>query len=337
VIEVLAGGRDRIPTLDGWRAISAFMVIASHLLFGIIDGVGELGVEIFFGISGYVICRSFILEVERHGYVCLKGFYLRRAFRIIPPLLLYVTLILLLVWAGYIPEWARPVVRALTFTCNFPDANCGGWFGAHTWSLSVEEQFYIVIPIMFAGIGMQRRWIMTFGILCFPFFVLFLYLAHCTASASFLSRFVTIGFGVFCAINESTVQKLVSRSPIYVFTLVIGAMAFIALYSGSRTATILHVLVLPPLIMFSLIQPIVTPSMFSRLLNSRPLQWVGAISYSLYLWQQLATWPHRGTAFNAIGVVGCVFFAYVSFQFFEKPLIRAGRVLSNSIHAQEGS
>ena len=156
----------RIAPLDGWRAISVALVIFSHLAVSssiaihfpgelgravitpFLHECGNLGVNIFFVISGYVITSGLIREYTRSGQVSLRNFYLRRVFRILPPLIMYVFAVLLLAELGVIPPQATGAVNALTFTCNLNLYGCGGWFGGHTWSLSYEEQFYLIIPIM---------------------------------------------------------------------------------------------------------------------------------------------------------------------------------------------
>src|SRR5579871_3891862 len=150
---------NRITALDGWRAISVGFVITDHLVqFSAIrvpaqeawfSRLGNLGVSIFFVISGYVICRGLTQESRLYGRISLSGFYVRRFFRIVPPLTVYICTVFILSLTGIVSS-DRTIFRALTFTCDLPNTSCGGYVGAHTWSLSVEEQFYLAVPFLFA-------------------------------------------------------------------------------------------------------------------------------------------------------------------------------------------
>src|SRR3974390_382314 len=86
---------DYIPTLDGWRAIAISLVLLSHSSrsSSLAEHLGFLGVALFFGISGYLICTKLLVERERTGAISLKSFYWRRAFRILPASLAYLALI----------------------------------------------------------------------------------------------------------------------------------------------------------------------------------------------------------------------------------------------------
>src|SRR5450759_1408558 len=120
----------RIEELDGWRTISIALVIFSHLTLSsnihisdsgqiarlvyvpVLKELGFLGVKIFFVISGFVICRTLLQERAKLGRISLLGFYIRRFFRIVPPLLLYVTSIFCLLLIGVIGGDTNSIARA---------------------------------------------------------------------------------------------------------------------------------------------------------------------------------------------------------------------------------
>src|SRR4051812_33530313 len=142
----------RIPSLDGLRAISIAFVLFAHLagtrnfpasrVVGKIVDFGALGVHVFFVISGYLITRLLLEELERRQRISLGRFYLRRTLRIFPP---YYAFILALVAAqalGWLQLASRDVMHAMTYTSNYYLER--SWFTGHTWSLSVEEQFYLL-------------------------------------------------------------------------------------------------------------------------------------------------------------------------------------------------
>lgn len=147
----------RIPSLDGLRALSIFLVLALHTLqrlqftrhvswiwLGIFDG--GAGVFIFFVISGYLITSLLLHEHEKRGTVSLRGFYFRRAMRILPPLYVYVGVLLLLGWAGRLPIFKLDIISALFFFHDY--ALSMMWSLEHFWSLSIEEQFYFLWPFL---------------------------------------------------------------------------------------------------------------------------------------------------------------------------------------------
>lgn len=117
---------DRIPSLDGLRALSIFLVLALHSLqrLGFTHNVpwfwagifnGGTGVFIFFVISGYLITSLLLREHEKRGSISLRGFYFRRAMRILPPVYFYVGGLLLLGWAGRLAIFKLDIVSALSF------------------------------------------------------------------------------------------------------------------------------------------------------------------------------------------------------------------------------
>ena len=148
-----AGG-SRIASLDGIRGISILMVLVAHLsgtknfpfteLMHQIGDLGNLGVRVFFVISGFLITSLLLHEVKKTGTISLKGFYLRRTFRIFPAFYAYIA-IMGVAWAlGWIPLRAADVIHASTYTVNY--AHGRSWYIGHIWSLSVEEQFYLLWP-----------------------------------------------------------------------------------------------------------------------------------------------------------------------------------------------
>ena len=153
---------ERLKELDGWRAVSVLLVILHHLgayqlanlvsphvrLTAILEDCGPLGVKVFFVISGFVICRLLILEESRYGAVSLKTFYVRRVFRILPPFFLYVGVISLLLSVRLLNDSWSGICNGALFLYDFVPAERGSWFIGHTWSLAVEEQFYLVFPAL---------------------------------------------------------------------------------------------------------------------------------------------------------------------------------------------
>ena len=331
----------RIDVLDGWRAVSVTMVIVGHVLNNSSIRIdtpfahsftqyAALGVQIFFVISGFVICRGFIKERAEFGRVSLAAFYVRRFFRIIPPLSIYVLSIVILAYSGIVEPIAIFTTRSLVFACNFPGINCGGWLGGHTWSLSTEEQFYLIFPLILVVSGVRGKIVTTVLAIALPFFCLFFYATKFTHTAMFISLFVSIAVGVAWAMNEKTVRAAANAIPRGTFFVALGLLLIIAHFTGSRVATVFNVLFDAPLIVMVLMLSMKDIPLVSVLLKSGLVRWLGVVSYSLYLWQQLATTavPQAGIGFYALSLGGCLLWVTISFYWIEKPLIEIGRTVS---------
>jgi peptidoglycan/LPS O-acetylase OafA/YrhL len=146
----------RIPSLDGLRAISILLVLIGHLslrfprLTPICDpvltvlGNSSLGVSIFFVISGFLITWLLLVEIEKKGQINLKAFYLRRLFRIVPAYFVFLGAVLVLCKIGIISIPMVQLASAFLFILNYAIIVPVWWLG-HTWSLCVEEQFYLLM------------------------------------------------------------------------------------------------------------------------------------------------------------------------------------------------
>ncbi|OYX10767.1 MAG: hypothetical protein B7Z16_18080, partial [Algoriphagus sp. 32-45-6] len=227
----------RIPSLDGWRAFSIAMVLASHspLMQGfppqwqyplgfVVDG--NLGVRIFFIISGFLITWLMIKEKEKRGVISLRLFYLRRALRILPVCYVYLLVVFLLSLATPFSQGPAVWLSNLTFTTNFMlDRDWQGvpWTTIHLWSLAIEEQFYLQWPPLFVCVGFLRGlrplvFLVAAAVLvapCARFVSNYkLYPAFCSwvfSPASFLNYFDGIAFGCAAAVLVTTQTDIVRK------------------------------------------------------------------------------------------------------------------------------
>lgn len=142
--------RRHLPALDGLRAVLVLLVVLYHAGLPL---PGDLGVTGFFVLSGFLITWLLIREHEHSGSISLRGFYLRRSLRIFPAYFLFVgaSVAADAVLGGLAGRWAPlDLMAALTYTVNYRNAFLGHDHPiAHAWSLAVEEQFYLVWPLLF--------------------------------------------------------------------------------------------------------------------------------------------------------------------------------------------
>jgi peptidoglycan/LPS O-acetylase OafA/YrhL len=155
-----------IPSLDGLRAVSILIVLASHTGYGAVVP-GGLGVTIFFFLSGYLITTLLIEESERSGRISIGKFYLRRAFRLFPPLVVTLVVAYSLVMLGLLNggiSWAGVLAQLLYFANYYglfydPGNTTAAGTGI-LWSLAVEEHFYMIYPALLAGmlaLGLSKQ------------------------------------------------------------------------------------------------------------------------------------------------------------------------------------
>ena len=148
-----------IPVLDGIRAIAVSMVLLLHVSYGVIKG-GFLGVDLFFVLSGYLITLLLLREFRESGNIRFDLFYLRRAYRLLPPILLLLITVALLrfLLPDMFPSelsWWFSSIAVLFFFANFMFYHMDAL--EHTWSLSLEEQFYFLWPMTLFWILKLRR------------------------------------------------------------------------------------------------------------------------------------------------------------------------------------
>ena len=334
-VSIAESNQGRIAVLDGWRCFSILLVMYGHLArwssikhvlpFG---GYETLGVAFFFVISGSVICSGLTREFESSGRISLGSFYIRRCFRILPPLILF----LIAVWAFEVAP-PRSVGTAALFLCNFN--SCPQKIG-HTWSLAYEEQFYILFPIMLILLltFQQRRLLLALA-LAWPVCVSLLYYFKATELASFLGWFELLIFGATLSLYRAEATRIVrhiGRIGLYVAV----PLIFVLFVSGpSRTALLLTFFIEFPLIAYALFASTCLRTSFHPILESKPARYLGRISYGIYLFQQplLCADDGQGPLFYIAAVIAIVLAAAVSYAFIEAPLIRYGARLSDLIKA----
>jgi peptidoglycan/LPS O-acetylase OafA/YrhL len=336
---------NRIEHIDVWRFFAVFLVVAAHIikfshpwyeqhLPGLVwrsMPFGLLGVQLFFCISGFVICRGILKENETTGKVSMRSFYIRRAFRILPPLLLYITVLLLLSVTDIIHVEAKQIAYSLGFVCNVKEIDCG-WFLGHTWSLAFEEQFYLLFPVLFLTLGLSvyREKLVKIAVALGVATVIATLTSH-EEIAYFLSTFAYMAWGCVFAFYWDKLKPILTNLPFGIWLL------------APATLVGVHLIALP-IFFHQVIYPVVAPILIciavfgtpahhrfmQPIFNNQTLAYLGRISYSIYLWQQIAT-THFGfsSPVPALLSIPCVVvIAHFSFRYFEKRMIAIGSTLS---------
>jgi len=334
----------RIPSLDGLRALSIGLVVVGHLVpclrlgwsehvLAALD-LGRLGVRVFFVISGFLITRLLLEERARTGTISLPQFYLRRTLRIFPPYYAFLLTLLVLHHAGLVVVPPEDFRHAATYTTNYFATS---WTLGHTWSLSVEEQFYLLWPALFLLLG-SRRWMAGVAVILVAApidrllqpaeAVQFGVVADALAAGCLLAGL----HDRLAAIRPA--PRLLRASWTFVVSLA-GALAIeLVATRPSVVPTWVHrgalVSAQNGLIALAIHWSIVNAgSAIGRLLNSRPLRFVGVISYSIYLWQQPFMNSYAPAAFTTfpLNLVGAGACALASYYAIERPALSFRRRL----------
>lgn len=290
------------PEIDGLRALAILPVILFHLHSQWMPG-GYLGVDLFFVISGYLITGILFREIET-GSFSIAGFYERRIRRIVPALLAMVLVVLLIspmfLFSWEVRDVAWSGLATLAFSANFYFYHSVNYFQEnsawypllHMWSLGVEEQYYIVFPLLLYAIaraGCRKRGLI--GILTLISALSFLWALHASvvnAEAGFYLfpyRAWELGIGGIAAVLVAHGHRL-KGWPAQVLTglATLFILASLVLVSPGHLSPIYK---LPLVVATAVILAADMPrSPLWSLLSWTPIRWIGAISFSLYLWHQ---------------------------------------------------
>ena len=148
------------PALDGLRGVAILTVLAWHVGIPGMAGAGQAGVTLFFVLSGFLITAILVEEHARTGHIDFGRFYRRRAARLFPALLLLLAAASVMVLIVRPAGGAIAILAALFYVANWVQASSIDLFPIqHTWTLAIEEQFYIVWPLLLSVLLMvRRRW-----------------------------------------------------------------------------------------------------------------------------------------------------------------------------------
>lgn len=299
----------RIPSLDGLRGVAIVLVLIGHGVHGLHEAglsgndpitllrLSTMGVAVFFVLSGFLITTLLMREKAKTGDISLRDFYIRRVFRIVPAYYVFLTLMTLAGHFGLIDLPRGALLPAYTFTWNYSPHAPGWWFG-HAWTLSMEEQFYIVWPAVVALLSLRRTSAVAVAIIALSPAVRVATYFACPSLRPLTGGMLhthgdALMFGAIVALLWENVRFQALMDRLFarrvhvvaaVLLLVDEALMYrlkggFALPVGMTLESACIALILTWTVRFP-------GSAAGRLLNWKPLTFAGTISYSLYLWQQ---------------------------------------------------
>lgn len=316
-----------IPALDGIRALAILLVVLFHAQVPGLGG-GFVGVDVFFVLSGYLITRLLCEEHKRNGQINKKQFYIRRLKRLYPPLLLVISSYLVLatmldgnytrrikealISAAYIADFARGLGHPMPFL-------------AHTWSLAVEEQFYLFWPLILTPILALRK---------------------VRAATVILAIYLALtGWRALCATALEQDFYIYYRLDTHISGIFLGCLlGYLNLRAPSRYGAIGAIGIALATFTFAwgtkatLVFGFTTAEIFAAILiASQPqwlekfgLPWLGKVSYSWYLWHWLimrlmidSNWEWQNILL--VGGGASLILAILTYYWVEQPIRRIGR------------
>ena len=328
----------RITQIQGLRALAAILVTLFHAR--LVPG-GFIGVDIFYVISGYLITGLILREIEKTGTLDLKSFYQRRIKRLLPTSVFVLFVTAIFAWILFPPitrdSLGRDLFAAAAYISNYlfawwqndyQNLNATPSPFIHYWSLAVEEQFYLVWPIFILFLARYGKRVILGGIAVTTFLSLIfsIYLTQAAPIWAFYSlptRAWELGFGALLLFIPDFKKKMRILPWLGFLGIAISALNF-----NENTAFPGKNALLPVLATTVLMATIkYWPPLFDDLANSGISQWLGAISYPLYLWH----WPALVLPSSALGrplriyerflcIVLTVVLAHLTSKYVEDPL-----------------
>jgi len=335
----------RLPSLDGFRAVSILLVIFCHarLLDWFPSALAPIaqqcnvGVTVFFVISGFLITTLLLKEQQKEQTIKLKVFFIRRAFRILPVFVAYIVFIGVYNYFFDLSVLKSTFFHAITFTANF-DPN-GSWFLGHFWTLAIEEQFYLFWPFVIFFLRPKNLKFASFLLIAYSCIVRVIVYKFKLDPVTFLHPFFAVSDSIFVGALTAIIWQeyprisksvflnnyylqLVSLSLIvlFLYARARGKLAWVALPFGN---TIISVSIM--YLILSYIE--VKDTLIYKLLNNKYIIHVGVLSYSIYIWQQFFFGKDDIPLLNifVIKLLAIYLISFASYYFLEQPFINLRR------------
>lgn len=338
------------PALDGIRGLAVLSVMVFHAIPTQLSG-GFLGVDIFFALSGYLITGLLLTEYEKTGQIDFRRFFAKRWFRLMPALLLMLIVYGTVIWifkpTAVLKNQGVDILAALLYLTNWVrviNRNQATDLG-HTWSLGVEAQFYLVWPFMLLLLlryfGIKRGLLISVVSLAVFSYVIRYWLTQQGVDVSRVyngadTRAETLMWGAALAV----VLKLYSKMPIGVaqqkstwpgVAVWVSLAVLLAMIAQTQWLSDFYYqmgITLAALLSASLIGylHLFEKTSLRRIFEYKPLVWVGAVSYGLYVWhfpiyQMVISWGLEGWYLLALGLLITFTAAIASFYGLERPVL----------------
>lgn len=352
------GSHSRIPCLDGLRAISIIGVFSTHLTgtrgfptwswweFG--GDLGNLGVRCFFVISGFLITHLLLQELRATGCISLKNFYIRRTFRIFPAFYTFIGCVFLFSMVGLVVVKPADLGYAATYSIDFIQKK--SWVVAHIWSLSVEEQFYLLWPLCMVTAGLKRaKGIALSIIVLVPFLRIAVWYCLPQYQDLITKAFPTVCDTIATGCVLACFREWLWGQPRYRAFLGSAWFALVPFVVLISNAFASHTR--PDLLCGQTVRNIgialcldwcmrYSGSPIGKCLNAPLMVWFGTLSYSLYLWQQLFLNRNSDRLFChfPLNIVAAFLFASLSYYLVERRFLKMrGRVFAPRLVLKESS
>lgn len=362
--QIQHGGSAFRPDIEGLRALAVALVMLYHAGISALGG-GFAGVDVFFVVSGFVITQQLLRELDRDGRVSLVVFYGRRAKRLLPAASLVIVVTAFAAWllapVTQLRVIAHDLIGSSLYVVNWVLAGRSVDYLAedvdpspvqHYWSLAVEEQFYLIWPLIIlmlvwftrrvTGAPPTRRFLAVAlsVLLVLPSLAWAVHLTNADPAQAFFvttTRLWELGIGALVAVGATQWRRIPAAVGAFLawaglVGIVVGALVQDSSTPWPAPGALLPVLATAAVIVGGYTAGRGGPTI---LLGTRPLVWVGGLSYSLYLWHwcllSMAAWHwgEFGTRLGLAVVVASVVPAWLSYRWVEKP-IRHARSLNDS-------
>lgn len=349
-----------IPTLDGWRGLAVSLVVMAHAVpmlermdhplasaLAKIFSRGGIGVDIFFAISGYLICSLLLSEEAKTGRIDVRAFYLRRFLRISPPLIAYV---LTLACINQLPNTQillaplsnQEMVGSVFFFRNY--LSDGPLYTGHLWSIAVEAHFYLLAPLLIGSLRTHKKRLQIFAAL-----ILFCVAARFIEASSLFNSNTKIEFRTECRldalaygavwaalIHEHGKEKIRAwLKPLNIALLMCLCLVGVLAFTSMPITRTLVGFGIATLVVYAMLNSALHPQ---RMLESAPLKFIGHLSYSIYLWHGLFFTPTPSEGMPEIlhhlpgALLATLLAAYLSHRYLEQPSIALAKKISTPHH-----
>ena len=346
----VTGDGIRDPELDGLRGVAIALVLAGHLLtfrLGVswAAPLGALGVQLFFALSGFLITRLLVRELDARGRINFKHFYIRRAFRIFPAFYVFLAVVALLIVTGSVTDtnW-RSFLAAGLYISNIRGSSVTL---GHTWSLALEEQFYALWPVCLGLLPRPgRRRLTLFLVLLFMLWravAISLQLWSYESSVFYERtdfRLDSLLVGGLLALDEPRSRAATHSQALW---LAMSAVAFFVSPVLGRVVPLRPIALSVSVIASAGVLKGVlncSGSAITGVLRHSWLRGLGRISYSVYLWQQpllVSTLVGVPMTEGALfGLFACLIVGLASFALVEQPMLRLRDSYRSGLREAEG-